>query len=314
MMAARLGIPLHEIEINPDVVELLPRVVDILDEPIGDPAAINTLLICESARAAGVKVLLSGMGADELFGGYRKHLACLYASRYQRVPAPARRAVAGLVDRLPVIAGSRGIRSVRWAQRFLSFAELGEEQAFRRSYTMYDPDELTALLDPGWGGHVDTLVASAPRHLRGQRPRRSAGPHVPGRQPAVHGRPEPRVHRPVQHGGLVRGPRAVRRPAGLRGGVLARRERPDPWPGPEGRVEGRRPALAPRRDHRPAQGVVRRAAARVGQPGPERSSSTTCSSAASWSRAACCAASRWSAWSPTSEPGGATTPSRYGSC
>ncbi len=159
MMATRLGIPLHEIEINPDVVELLPRVVDILDEPIGDPAAINTLLICESARTAGVKVLLSGMGADELFGGYRKHLACLYASRYQRVPAPARRAVAGLVDRLPVIAGSRGIRSVRWAQRFLSFAELGEEQAFRRSYTMYDPDELTGLLDPGWGGHVDTLVA-----------------------------------------------------------------------------------------------------------------------------------------------------------
>jgi asparagine synthase (glutamine-hydrolysing) len=107
-----------------------------------------------------VKVLLSGMGADELFGGYRKHLACLYASRYQRVPASARRAVAGLVGRLPVIAGSRGIRSVRWAQRFLSFAELAEEQAFRRSYTMYDPEELTALLDPGWARHVDTLVAS----------------------------------------------------------------------------------------------------------------------------------------------------------
>ncbi len=43
--------------------------VDILDEPTGDPAAINTLLMSEAARAAGVKVLLSGMGADELFGG-----------------------------------------------------------------------------------------------------------------------------------------------------------------------------------------------------------------------------------------------------
>ena len=58
----------------------------MLDEPIGDPAAINTLLMCEAARERGVKVMLSGMGADELFGGYRKHLACLLASRYSRLP------------------------------------------------------------------------------------------------------------------------------------------------------------------------------------------------------------------------------------
>jgi len=80
-MAAHLGIRLHEIEISPDVVSMLPQIVDTLDEPIGDPAAINTVLMCRAAREAGVKVLLSGMGADELFGGYRKHLACLLGSR-----------------------------------------------------------------------------------------------------------------------------------------------------------------------------------------------------------------------------------------
>ena len=85
-VAAQFGIDLHEIEISPDIVDLLPRMVDILDEPIGDPAAINTLLMCEAARERGVKVILSGMGADELFGGYRKHLACLMASRYHRLP------------------------------------------------------------------------------------------------------------------------------------------------------------------------------------------------------------------------------------
>ena len=72
-VAQRHGIELHEIELQPDVVDLLPRMVDILDEPVGDPAAINTLLMSEGARAAGVKVILSGTGADELFGGYRKH-------------------------------------------------------------------------------------------------------------------------------------------------------------------------------------------------------------------------------------------------
>ena len=86
-MAAHLGIRLHEIEINPNVVDMLPRVVDVLDEPIGDPAAINTVLMCQAAREAGVKVLLSGMGADELFGGYRKHLACVLGSQ---IPNAAR--------------------------------------------------------------------------------------------------------------------------------------------------------------------------------------------------------------------------------
>ena len=103
-IARRHGIELHEIEIKPDVVELLPRMVEILDEPTGDPAAINTLLMSDGARQAGVKVLLSGMGADELFGGYRKHVACLLAGRYRQLPGCVHRSASGIVDRLPVTA------------------------------------------------------------------------------------------------------------------------------------------------------------------------------------------------------------------
>jgi asparagine synthase (glutamine-hydrolysing) len=160
-MAAYLGIKLHEIEIAPDIVDMLPRMVDILDEPIGDPAAINTLLMCDAARASGVKVLLSGMGADELFGGYRKHLANLLSARYRRVPRPLRTGViAPLVERMPVVAGGRGLRTVRWAQRFLTFAELGEEEAFRRSYTLHGRDDLLGLLDPELAGSIDGVLDS----------------------------------------------------------------------------------------------------------------------------------------------------------
>jgi asparagine synthase (glutamine-hydrolysing) len=159
LMAQHLGIRLHEIEISPDIVSLLPRIVDILDEPIGDPAAINTLLMCDAARTAGVKVLLSGMGADELFGGYRKHLATLATARYRRLPRVLRTGViAPLVRATPVAVGGRGIRTVRWAQRFLTFAELPEEEAFRRSYTMYDREELVDLLDPALSRHVDHVI------------------------------------------------------------------------------------------------------------------------------------------------------------
>jgi asparagine synthase (glutamine-hydrolysing) len=157
-VARQFGIDLHEIEISPDIVELLPRMVDMLDEPIGDPAAINTVLMCEAARARGVKVILSGMGADELFGGYRKHLACLMASRYHRLPGAVRGAARLAVSGLPVSVGNYGLRYPRWAKRFMTFAELPEESRFRRSYTLYDPEALTALVSPELGGCVTAVI------------------------------------------------------------------------------------------------------------------------------------------------------------
>jgi asparagine synthase (glutamine-hydrolysing) len=162
-VAQRFGVDLHEIEIAPDVLDLLPRMTHHLDEPIGDPAAINSYLICTAAREAGVKVMLSGMGADELFAGYRKHLANTLGVRYQRVPAPVRGAVRGVVDRLPVASANRGYRSVRFAKRFLSFADLPEEEAFRRSYTMYDRAELLDLISPDLAGAVDDVLGEHAR-------------------------------------------------------------------------------------------------------------------------------------------------------
>jgi asparagine synthase (glutamine-hydrolysing) len=157
-VAARYGIDLHEIEISPDIVDLLPRIVDVLDEPIGDPAAINTFLMCQAARERGVKVILSGMGADELFGGYRKHLACVMASKYAALPGLVRAPVRSAVQRLPVSVHGRGLRYARWAKRFLTFAELPEEPRFRRSYTLYDPPELVGLISPDLAGYVEDVV------------------------------------------------------------------------------------------------------------------------------------------------------------
>jgi asparagine synthase (glutamine-hydrolysing) len=157
-LAARLGLTLHEIELRPDVADLLPRMVATLDEPIGDPAAINTYLMCQAAREAGIKVLLSGTGADELFGGYRKHLACLLAARYQRIPAPLRNTARSAVGVLPVAVGGHGLRTVRWARRFFDFADLNEEAAFRRSYSLYGVAELEGLLAPELARHVEGAV------------------------------------------------------------------------------------------------------------------------------------------------------------
>ena len=55
--------------------------------------------------------------------------------------------------------GGRGLRYARWAKRFLTFADLPEEPRFRRSYTLYDPDELRALVSPDLAGYVDQVTA-----------------------------------------------------------------------------------------------------------------------------------------------------------
>jgi len=52
----------------------------------------------------------------------------------------------------------RGLRYVRWAKRFLTFAELPEEPRFRRSYTLYDPGELAGLVSPDLAGHVGQII------------------------------------------------------------------------------------------------------------------------------------------------------------
>jgi asparagine synthase (glutamine-hydrolysing) len=68
--AREIGSTHHALEITSrDLSENIGRVAWHLDEPVGDPAAFAVLAVCEMAREH-VKVLLSGEGADELFGGY----------------------------------------------------------------------------------------------------------------------------------------------------------------------------------------------------------------------------------------------------
>lgn len=74
-VANHLGVHLHTIEINPDVIKYLERMLYHLDEPQADPAPINVLMIAEQARQDGFKVLLSGAGGDDIFCGYRRHWA-----------------------------------------------------------------------------------------------------------------------------------------------------------------------------------------------------------------------------------------------
>jgi len=145
IVSEKYGFDHHEIEITPEITSELPQMVYYLDEPIGDPAAINTYLICNAARENGSKVLLSGMGADELFFGYRRQKATLLAMKYQHIPATLRKAITKSVGKLPVRVGNKSLKVVRWARRFETFANLPPSDAYMRSYSYYDDVELQNL-------------------------------------------------------------------------------------------------------------------------------------------------------------------------
>ncbi len=140
----------HVIKISPDILKDLPEMVRILDEPIGDPAAINTYLICKSAREKGVKVLLSGMGADEIFFGYRRQKATLLALRFNKIPNFIKSIIMLFVRLLPVKLFGKGFKLGRWAKRFTGFANMPIDDAYMRSYSYYGHTELKELLKPGY--------------------------------------------------------------------------------------------------------------------------------------------------------------------
>jgi asparagine synthase (glutamine-hydrolysing) len=71
-IAAHLGTEHHELLVEPSAVDLLPTIVDTLDEPNGDSSCLPVYLLCQFARRE-VTVALSGDGGDEMFGGYGRY-------------------------------------------------------------------------------------------------------------------------------------------------------------------------------------------------------------------------------------------------
>src|SRR4029077_11621175 len=90
----------HECLLEADVADVLPRIANAFDEPFADSSAIpNWLVFHETARH--IKVVLSGLGGDELFGGYPRYVGLELSKQYQRIGLPARSAIASLVRKLP---------------------------------------------------------------------------------------------------------------------------------------------------------------------------------------------------------------------
>src|SRR5260370_32307823 len=99
-LAARHRAELTVIDIHPDVERIFEPIVRALDEPHADDSAIPTWLLSQ-AVGSRYKVALTGIGGDELFAGYRRHIGLLVAEYYGRLAAAVRPIAAAGARLLP---------------------------------------------------------------------------------------------------------------------------------------------------------------------------------------------------------------------
>ena len=148
-VARRFDLDFHEMVLEPQVAELLPRLIYHLDEPMADPAIIPAYLICQSASSY-TKVLLSGMGADEIFGGYRRHVADRFASLYAAVPKVVREGLLSpVLDRLPSAGNGPLVPSIRRLKRIARAASLPEAQRLVDYASWTDTEQRHGLYTTG---------------------------------------------------------------------------------------------------------------------------------------------------------------------
>jgi len=143
-LAQKLGCEHHEIVVEPDVVNLLPKIAWHMDEPTADPATVTAFLVCEQARKTAT-VLLSGVGGDELFAGYRKYIASTWAAEYQRLPRTFRTFTEKIFCALPTFRRSGMKGFVRLAKKMARSASLSPQAAFIRNCTYLDAPQKTNL-------------------------------------------------------------------------------------------------------------------------------------------------------------------------
>ncbi|GAA2553075.1 asparagine synthase (glutamine-hydrolyzing) [Pseudonocardia hydrocarbonoxydans] len=128
--------------VKPDeMAAALPSIVWYLDDPVADPALVPLWFVAREAREH-VKVVLSGEGADELFGGYTIYREPASLAAFERVPGSVRRLLGRTSVRLP--EGLRGKDLMRRGaipleQRYYGNARIFRDDQLAGVLRRYDP-------------------------------------------------------------------------------------------------------------------------------------------------------------------------------
>jgi asparagine synthase (glutamine-hydrolysing) len=138
----------HEIVVRPDASRLFPQLIASLDEPLADSSFVMTYLVSKLARESST-VILSGVGGDELFGGYRRYLNVRLDKYFKRIPAPVRNGIIRrVVSTFPADRNSRLLNMVRLAKAYLKTSDLAPAQQYA-AYTSVFSENSPSILVAG---------------------------------------------------------------------------------------------------------------------------------------------------------------------
>jgi asparagine synthase (glutamine-hydrolysing) len=159
-VAAHFNTDHYEEIIKPDSAALAERLVRHLDEPFGDFSIFPTYLVSEMASRT-VKVVLSGDGGDELFGGYDTYVAQNFDRYYRWLPAQLRQeALPALMARVPPQPAKKGL--INKTKRFVEGAALEPSLQHTRWMTFLSDAEKRALYQPAFKADLN---GATPAHV-----------------------------------------------------------------------------------------------------------------------------------------------------
>ena len=170
-VATAFGTEHHEIVVDPDVRELLPRLAWYFDEPFAVSSAVPTYYVSRAAREH-VKVVLTGDGGDELFAGYPRYRWDRWADRLSILGPVAGRALEPFFG----LAARHDVR-FRRAARYARSLRLSADERYSYYLSKIDAREKNALLAP------DLLAAFRDRGLTDTAPLDAAYRSFQGGEP-----------------------------------------------------------------------------------------------------------------------------------
>ena len=139
----------HDTVLDDSVLDLLPDVVEHLGDPIGDPATLSSWMIAHASRSRAT-VMLSGMGAEELWGGYARYWATLSAlSTWGRLPSKSQELIRSVIYSRPLRPGPM-LPLLRQLRKFSKASGLSPVDTFLTYETYTSPFDLRTALTKDW--------------------------------------------------------------------------------------------------------------------------------------------------------------------